>query len=561
MKVFIKGKGEVNLTQKDFIAAGGQGSVYGKSGIAYKIYADPKHMLPVSKIQELSVLKHKYIIKPEDILLDEKSKVIGYTMPLVKNTYALCQLFPKAFRQRENLSHTQMFELIKKLQDIVKHCHDNKILIVDLNEMNFLADEKFTNIFAIDTDSYQTPSFPATALMESVRDRHSKPNHFDEGTDWFSFAITSFQMFIGIHPYKGKHPRIKDMDERMLKNISVMNNDVSIPPVCYDLKIIPPNYMKWYEAVLEQGKRLPPPFGAEFIQLVATKVKTIIGNNKFDINEVREFADAVMNYLSFAGVELTLTENKVYLNNKEFDRNGFKFVGITPKKNHVILAKSENDKLKLFDVTAQVDIASDVIAEQIMSYNGTLYAKNGGNIVEIKFIETGKDIVPSNSVVCQTMDNATKFFDGVVFQNMLNTQYANIFPTKGLSYQVKIKELSDYVKILDAKYDNKVLYIAAIQKGGKTDMLILRFDDKFENYDIRKHDNITFSGINFIVLESGVCVSINPQEQIELFANTINSQSIKLVDDPTITGDMTLYKNGTKVMFANDKKLYTFKMK
>lgn len=560
MKVFIKGKGEVNLTQKDFIAAGGQGSVYGKGNVAYKIYADPKHMLPTTKIQELSVLTNKYIIKPEDILLDEKSRVVGYTMPLVKNTYALCQLFPKAFRQRENLEHAQMFELIKKLQDIVKHCHDNKILIVDLNEMNFLSDDKFQNIFAIDTDSYQTPSFHATALMESIRDRHS-PNVFNEGTDWFSFAITSFQMFIGIHPYKGKHISIKDMDERMIKNISVLNKNVSIPPVCYDTKIIPPNYLKWYEAVLEQGKRLPPPFGTEFIQLVATKIKTIVGNNKFDIEELKDYVNDIYNFMTFAGIELVMTEKNVILNNKVFDRNGFKYVGVSPKKNHVVFAKSELGKLKLFDVTAQKDIQTDIVAEAIMGYNGTLYAKIGGNIVEIKFIETGANIVPTSAVVCQTMDNATTFFDGVIFQNMLGAQYATILPKPGLSYQINIKELKSYTKIIDAKYDNKVLYIVAIDSKGKTDQLIIRFDEKFEAYDIRKHENITFTGLNFVVLDAGVCVSINPQEQIEIFANAINSQSVKLVDDPIITSDMKLYKNGAKVAFANDSKLYSFKMK
>lgn len=560
MKVFIKGKGEVDLSQKDFIAAGGQGSVYGKSKTAFKIYADPKHMLPLSKIQELSVLTNKCIIKPEDILLDEKNRVIGYTMPLVKNTYALCQLFPKAFRQRENLDHKQMFELIKKLQDIVKHCHDNKILIVDLNEMNFLSDEKFQDIYAIDTDSYQTPSFPATAIMESIRDRHS-PNVFNEGTDWFSFAITSFQMFIGIHPYKGKHSSIKDIDERMLKNISVLNKNVSIPPVCYDTKLIPSNYMKWYEAVLEQGKRLPPPFGNEFVQLVATKIKTIVGNNKFDIQLVNDFVNDIYNYLTFSGIEIVMTEKQVSLNTKEFDLNGYKHVGISPKKNHVIFAKNENNKLKLFDMTAQKELESIIIAESLMGYNGTLYAKNGGNIIEIKFIETGKDIIPTSNIVCQTMENATKFFDGVVFQHMLNAQYATLLPSSGLSYQVNIKEMKNYTKIIDAKYDNKILFIVAIDSKGKTDQLILRFDDKFENYDIRKIENITFTGINFIVLDNGVCISITPNEQLEIFSNSINSQNLKVVDDPIISSDMKLYKNGMKAMFATDSKLYSIKLK
>jgi serine/threonine protein kinase len=518
-------------------------------------------MLPLNKIQELSVLKNRAIIKPEDVLLDEKNRIVGYTMPLVKHTYTLCQLFPKAFRQRENLSHTQMFEMIKKLQEIVKHCHDNKILIVDLNEMNFLSDSSFSEIYAIDTDSYQTPSFPATAIMDSIRDRHS-PNVFNEGTDWFSFAITSFQMFIGIHPYKGKHTKLKDIEDRMMKNISVLNKDVAIPPVCYDTQIIPPNYLKWYDAVLEQGKRLPPPFGNEFVQLVATRIKTIVGSNKFDIQEIKDCLDDIYNFMTFAGVELITTEKNILFNNKKLNSlPNFKSVGVSHKKNHVIFAKSEGGKLFLFDFTAQRDIATNIDSDAVMAFNGTIYNKIGGNIVEIHFMETGADIVPTSKVVCQTMENATTFFDGVVFQNMLGAYYATIFPTVGLSYQVNIKELKGYSKILDAKYDNKVLFVVAIDAKGKTDQLVIRLDDKFETYDIRKHENITFTGINFVVLDSGICVCINPSDQVELFSNGVGSQSLKIVDDPIISGDMKLYKNGTKVLFATGSKLYSFKLK
>jgi serine/threonine protein kinase len=518
-------------------------------------------MLPINKIQELSVLKNKAIIKPEDILLDEKNRVIGYTMPLVKNTYALCQLFPKAFRQRENLDHKQMFELIRKLQEIVKHCHDNKILIVDLNELNFLCDEKLKEIYAIDTDSYQTPSFPATAIMDSIRDRHS-PNVFNEGTDWFSFAITSFQMYIGIHPFKGKHSSIKDIDDRMMKNISVLNKAVSLPPVCYDFSVIPPNYLKWYEAVLEQGKRLPLPFGNEFVQLVATKLKTIVGNNKFDIQEIKDYIHDIYNYMTFSGIELVITEMNTIFNNKEIGNfNTYKSVGISPKKNHIVFGKSVNGKLDLFDFTAQKTLMANIDSDALMSYNGTIYNKIGGNIVEISFIETGSDLMATSKVVCQTMENATSFFDGVVFQNMLRSFYATIFPKPGISYQVNIKELKDYVKILDAKYDNKILFIVAIDTKGKTDQLIFRFDDKFEEYDVRKHENITFTGINFIVLDNGICVSINPSEQIELFSHTVNSQNLKVVDDPIISSDMKLYKNGMKALFATGSKLYSIKLK
>ena len=32
---------------------------------------------------------------------------------------------------------------------------------------------------------------------------------------WFAFAVVTFQLFTGIHPYKGKHPSVLDLDARM----------------------------------------------------------------------------------------------------------------------------------------------------------------------------------------------------------------------------------------------------------------------------------------------------------------------------------------------------------
>ena len=239
----------------------------------------------------------------------------------------------------------------------------------------------------------------------------------------------------------------------------------------------------------------------------------------------------------------------------------YKHVGVTNKRNHVVFAKTEKGKLKLYDLTAQKEIECNLDSDATLSYNGTIYNKINGNIVQLLFIETGNDIAIASKVICQTMDNATSFFDGVAMQNMLGSHYVTLFPKPNVSYQTQIKELKNYTKILDAKYDNQVLFVVAIDAKGKTDQLVIRFDDQFETYDIRKHENITFTGINFVVLDSGVCVSINPSEQVELFSHAINSQSMKVVDDPIISNDMKLYKDGTKVLFATDSKIYSIKLK
>src|ERR1051326_6279805 len=140
-----------------------------------------------AKIDELSLLVQPNIIRPLELIIDGRNRPVGYSMRSAGKTYSLCQLFPKAFRQRNNLTPDLMLRLVRQLQTGVSHIHSRGILIVDLNEMNFLVASDFNELFFIDVDSYQTPSFPATVLMESVRDRHAKS--FSSDSDWFSFAV------------------------------------------------------------------------------------------------------------------------------------------------------------------------------------------------------------------------------------------------------------------------------------------------------------------------------------------------------------------------------------
>ena len=280
MNIIVSGK-NIRLGKSCFVAQGGEGSVYAKDGVAYKIYSDPKKMISESKINELSKLTLKNIIKPLDIITSNR-KPVGYTMKFLRNTFPLCQVFTKSFRTRHNIQQDTILNLVYKLRDLVEHVHSKKILIVDLNEMNFLVGNKFKTPYAIDVDSYQTQSFSATAIMESIRDRHCN-GKFTQGSDWFSFAILSFQLFVGIHPYKGKHPTVKTMDERMKLNISVLNKNVRIPKACQDLSVIPDKFMKWFKMVLEDGERIPPPVDAK-ISNRRIKIDRISGSDNFSIN-------------------------------------------------------------------------------------------------------------------------------------------------------------------------------------------------------------------------------------------------------------------------------------
>jgi hypothetical protein len=187
MDITIKGCGKpIKLNKNTFISSGGEGSIFASNGMAFKIYTNPKALIPYAKIQELSVITNSNVIKPEQIILDNRQKPIGYTMKYVSDTYSLCQIFPKAFRDRVGLDIDTVLKLIKKMQTTIADIHKIPgMLIVDLNEMNFLVDKKFKDIYFIDVDSYKTFSFPATAIMESIRDWNS--SEFNHLTDWYSF--------------------------------------------------------------------------------------------------------------------------------------------------------------------------------------------------------------------------------------------------------------------------------------------------------------------------------------------------------------------------------------
>src|SRR5258708_13957677 len=103
-KYHVPGKGEVILGKSDFIAQGGQGSVYVRNSIAYKIFTDPQSMISVQKLSELATLSEPNIIRPLDLLLDHRNLPVGYTIRHVPAAYSLCQLFPTAFLYGTNFT-------------------------------------------------------------------------------------------------------------------------------------------------------------------------------------------------------------------------------------------------------------------------------------------------------------------------------------------------------------------------------------------------------------------------------------------------------------------------
>ena len=560
MKLFSNGK-PVSLTKRDFVTSGGEGSIYIKGRKAYKLYTDPNKAIPLGKIKELSTLSGlPNIINPETPLQDQRGHLVGYSMDAVDKSYALCQLFPRAFRDREGVTPSQVLSLVQKLQKGVDDIHARKILIVDLNEMNFLIKENFSDVYFIDVDSYQTPTYKATALMESVRDRKVKNNQFTVGSDWFSFAIVSFQMFIGIHPYKGKHPKVKGMSDRMDANITVFDKEVSIPKVCYPLNTIPQAYLDWYRAVLLDGKRVSPPNSAKISLVLNTKV--ISGADLLKIKEILSADSRIRKVWSHLGNIVAETQDSVWYENRKYKKPytqrmeiGWSVTSQAPIQ--VFLHDSTSLKIKGLFKKEEVDF--NIKVDQMESYDGRIYIKQEGNILELLFREINNQILPTVHPVASVMPKATTLHQGCAIQNLLGDIYVNCFPASKTSYQIKIPQLNG-VKIVDAKFDKGVL-IAVVYQKGQYHTYVFRFDKDYNSYDLRVIKDHVYSGINMVTLDSGVCIRVDESSDLELFSKNMGSQAQKIIKDRFIDSNTSFYSSGGQILYTKDSVLGSVTMK
>jgi serine/threonine protein kinase len=560
-QVVYAGKGSIHLTSKDYLASGGQGNIYARAGIAYKIYEFPTNMIPVGKMQELAVLSDPRIIKPDQILYDAKGIAIGYTMRHLENTHALVKLFPKAFRDRNHITPDQIIKLVRQMQGLVDHVHSHGILLVDLNQKNFLVDNKFSEVYAIDVDSFQTKSFPCPVQMSNIHDHHTKG--FSKLTDYFAFGIVSFNLFIGSHPFLGNHPDYKfPVDEdtlklRMQKNASVFDPKCQLPGVCQPMTVIPQSYLDWYKALFVDGKRVPPPFELQpLIVIVTPTIKRVQGTDNFDITELFTLPEEIIQYDHFDATAITLTKGGLYSSKRKLCGPTASDIGITPKLRYAIAASIDGGKLQLFNASANATVKCSIDAQQLMSYAGRIYTKQGGDIFEIEFIETS-NLIPSVKQVATVHNKTGKMYDGVIFQSLMGKSVATIFPKPGEAREIYLADIVG--EVVDAKYERNILMVVAV-KGNEYTRYVFRFAPD-STYDVKVISNIVYSGFNFTVLDNGICCNMNEAEEIELFRNVKGDSMVKVVPDANIGSGMRLTNNGSQVLFVKGNAVYTLKMK
>jgi hypothetical protein len=560
MLVYVNGK-KVNLSQKNYVTKGGEGSIFRKGSIAYKIYEDLKKMIPAAKIGELSALDNPSIVRPQDIVYNNKKHEIGFTMDwLDEDTIALCKMFTNTFRDNNGIENDHVIQLVENIKNVTQFIHDKKFLMVDGNELNYMVANDFVTPYFIDVNSWKTPSYPATAIMPSIRDWTT--DDFTILTDWFSFAIISFQLFVGIHPFKGKHKsyRKNDFRKRITDCVSVFNSAVSLPPTTRDFNLIPSAYKDWYFQLFENSERRPPPQLPGTAGKIQVRVHLIQSTDNFEIRELHEYLGDILYHNP--SLNVTKTKERLYIGKTDYKVPPNVEVIFTPLENHPVLVKIEGRRLKLKSLALPDPKFDDIECTDMMIVNGTLFLKNREKLMELSFRVFNTTIHPTIKTVWTIEPNSSQIFSGVVVQSILGKAYLAI-PLPAFhksSFIIKaVPELDDF-QIMDAKYNNKVCVLTG-HKNGVYSRFIVIFDDKHDKYTFRAVGDVDYAPINFTCLDNGVCILITDDDAIEIFLNRIDKDDIKRIEDPIINSTMRLCKDGTRARFFRDNKVYEIKMK
>ncbi len=561
MEVYVNGNA-VNLTQQNFVAKGGEGKIFQKNKIAYKIYEHLTKMIAPAKIAELNV-PNPNVIRPLDLVMNKKKQNVGFTMEwLGDDNVALCKLFTSKFQKDNGINNDHIIELVQNIKKTTEDIHNYKCLIVDGNELNYLVKPNFVTPLFIDVNAWQTPSYPPTAIMPSIRDWTT--DDFSKLTDWFSFAIVAFQLFVGIHPFKGKHKsyRKNDFANRIKNRVSVFNSGVSLPPTTRDFSLIPSQYKDWFYKLFENGDREPPPQMPGEVGKMQVVVKLVKSTGTFEITSIQEFEDEILFHNPTH--QFTKTSEKIYLGKVDYKVSKGVELIITPLEKLPILVKLEKGISKFKCLKTGYDVkGAELACTDMMIVNNTLYLKNREKLIEMSFKVAGNNILPAVKTVWNVEPLSSQIFGNVIFQSVLGKSFLCIpipFADKKSQFHIKaIPELDNY-RVIEAKYQNNICVVIG-HNGNEYNRLTFVFDSKFSTYRCNTVRGVDYAPLNFAVLDNGVCIMITEDNGVEIFLNRIDKPDIKRIENPDIDNSMRLFKDGTRVKFFKDKTIYSMKMK
>lgn len=405
------------------IARGGEGIIYElDNNTVAKIYHDGIDPLNQAKFDFLKKLDKTLFIAPQELLFDSKSKVKGFTMEYLDNSfYPLSSLFTKSFCASHNVDKKVKLKIIENLIKAIEYAHGMKVVVGDLNCFNVMVNNS-GDIKLIDTDSYQVPGFfHSGRLLDDIRDFFYQ-GRVDENSDFYALSILSFNMLSFTHPFKGIHKQYMKMADRVIHKIPVFANDPDLTvPKCYE-PIQDPNLMGQYRRFYMNGER----FLMSLSNINANLV--VVAVNQPSLVKKYEQDDLIITSVSGDIVvkNVFCTDNQMVIETE----SDF-LIYNTKNKGYVTLSDtiSKKDYDKVFVGNKNI----------VFSKNKNLFAYNGAG----KTTQITSFVLPANYIIRQyenilvviDYDNMYKVFIDDIFGSVVKLTTVNVFGKGFQSYK------------------------------------------------------------------------------------------------------------------------------
>jgi hypothetical protein len=298
MKEIYLGSRRVKLDspEAEVLGKGGEADVYKTpKGEAIKIYKTKTHPDLTNKPQEqkgaeLRIKEHQKklpelikvapmlpqaVVTPQELATTRnKSKVVGYSMPLVSNAEVLRILSKRSFHQTQG--GNVAVQVLRELHAVIQELHKAQVVLGDFNDLNIMLifDPDYQGLRLIDADSYQFRGFKSNTFTqrfvdplhcEEKRDKTTQGSlmlcqPYSPDSDWYSFGVIAMQSLLLVDPYGGVY-RPKDKtkklphDKRPLHRITCFHDEVRYAKPAIPIGYLPDDLVDHFQKMFIKDQR------------------------------------------------------------------------------------------------------------------------------------------------------------------------------------------------------------------------------------------------------------------------------------------------------------------
>lgn len=561
--------GSVTVGPGDHIATGGEGVVYRSGQFVLKLYHDPATIaarhLP-DRLRLLAPLTHSGIAKPLGLVLNSSRTPVGIYQAFVEGE-PLPRVATNDFWKRTGLSWSGVTHAVADMHDIQVDAHTHGAVMVDGNEQNWLfsvGDISAPKAHIIDVDGWSVGPYRAQAIMPSIVDHHTREH--TERSDWFSWAVVSFTLFTGLHPYKGTLAGYKpnELVRRMQENKSVFSPGVRVNRAVRDWSNIPGPLLSWYESVFEHGERSPAPHPSKTGAVVpgVARVLRVSAHAGTGLVHDRIFFDSNLPIASVFPCGIALAETGALIelaSGRHVGRVASRDAEVIALSGYWLVAERRGGAYRFMIINMvshqAVALSPPSTVTRVLRANERLFAVDNQGLIELT-VHTGLSRpLLSWGQRWGVLVPATTWHQGVGVEDALGAMHVVVPFGAGACAHVRVPEL-DGRRVVAGIAGERIVVLTIQEPSGEYVELMLAFDEQYRTYQVSRQVVAT-PDLTAVVLPTRVVASI--RNDGELTITVPSSQTAKTVRDSAVTTDLLLFRWNERVLYLKDGAVWSLR--